>query len=76
MSRERFRLHRAQARLVMRASGGLDIRVFDAYSGTTNSLALGLADVVQNYIGGIRLETVFIDEGFGSLDAEAIAAAH
>lgn len=32
------------------------------------SMALGLADIVQNSVGGIRLETMFVDEGFGSLD--------
>ena len=36
------------------------------------SLALGLADVVERYAGGIRLDTMFIDEGFGSLDSETL----
>jgi exonuclease SbcC len=36
------------------------------------ALALGLAQVVQHHAGGIRLEAIFIDEGFGSLDEEAL----
>jgi exonuclease SbcC len=39
------------------------------------TLALGLADVVQAYEGGMKLDTVFVDEGFGSLDPDNLAAA-
>ncbi len=36
------------------------------------SLALGLSEVVQSYSGGIKLDTLFIDEGFGSLDQDSL----
>lgn len=70
-----------------RKADGLEIAVYDAYTGKCReaqslsggesflaslSLALGLADVVERYAGGIRLDTLFIDEGFGSLDSETL----
>lgn len=72
------------------ARSGLDLEVLDNDNGqkrpvTTLSggegfkaslaLALGLADVVQMYSGAIRLETLFIDEGFGTLDQESLESA-
>jgi exonuclease SbcC len=90
MSRGRFDLQRATERQDSRAAGGLDLLVYDAFTGTNRtvqtlsggesflaslSLAMGLADVVQSYAGGIRLETIFIDEGFGSLDPETLELA-
>jgi exonuclease SbcC len=87
MTRGRFTLHRAGERADRRHAGGLDLEVFDTFSGSTRpvstlsggetflaalSLALGLADVVQVQAGGMYLETIFIDEGFGSLDPEAL----
>lgn len=87
MSNSRFHLQRGKDRSDRRTAGGLDLEVHDMYTGTARpvstlsggesflaslSLALGLADVVQSYAGGIRLDTIFVDEGFGSLDPEAL----
>ncbi len=87
MSKGRFHLQRTTVRGDRRAAAALDLEVYDTYTGTTRpvntlsggesflaslALALGLADVVQAYAGGIRLDTIFVDEGFGSLDPEAL----
>lgn len=87
MSRGRFTLQRVREQADGRCAGGLDLEVEDSYTGTARpvqtlsggesfeaslALALGLADVVQAHAGGVRLDSVFIDEGFGSLDPEAL----
>jgi DNA repair protein SbcC/Rad50 len=87
MTNNRFHLQRVAKRADRRVPGGLDLEVHDTYTGSARavntlsggesflaslSLALGLADVVQGYAGGIHLDTMFVDEGFGSLDPEAL----
>jgi exonuclease SbcC len=90
MSKGRYLLRRVLKQADGRLLGGLDLAVHDGYSGLERpvntlsggesflaslALALGLADVVQGYSGGIRLDTLFVDEGFGSLDPEALELA-
>ena len=73
-----------------RSQSGLELDVIDHYNGTERSvrtlsggesfkaslsLALGLSDEIQSTAGGIRLDTMFIDEGFGSLDEESLQQA-
>jgi exonuclease SbcC len=91
MSEGRFLLQRTLGPADRRTASGLDLEVHDMYTGTARpvstlsggesflaslSLALGLADVVQTHSGGIHLDTIFIDEGFGSLDPEALELAY
>jgi exonuclease SbcC len=87
MSNGRYTLERSIERGSKRKTTGLDLEVHDAYTGTNRApstlsggesflaslaLALGLAEAVQAHAGGTRLDSVFVDEGFGSLDSEAL----
>ena len=90
MSDGRYELKRQTEADNNRSQSGLDLDVIDHYNNTERSvktlsggesfkaslaLALGLSDEVQSSFGGIRLETMFIDEGFGSLDEESLSQA-
>ncbi|WP_417809044.1 AAA family ATPase [Thioclava sp.] len=85
MTRGRYRLTRGLEVSGGRGKRGLEIEVFDINTGKARptatlsggetfiaalALALGLADVVESLSGKIRMDTIFIDEGFGSLDTE------
>jgi exonuclease SbcC len=87
MSKGRFRLERQREAADFRRASGLDLAVFDGWSNRSRpavtlsggesflaalSLALGLAETVQEQSGGTRLETIFVDEGFGALDQDAL----
>lgn len=89
MSHRRYSLHRMKETGAAN-KGGLSLEVSDSYTGRSRpantlsggetflaslSLALGLADVVQARQGGVHLDTMFIDEGFGTLDPEALNSA-
>ena len=86
MTNGRYLLLRKETPADLRSQTGLEINVMDHYTGKIRdvkslsggecfkaslSLALGLSDVIQSCAGGVRVETMFIDEGFGSLDAES-----
>ena len=89
MSRRRYSLHRMTDESGL-GKGGLSLEVSDSFTGRSRpantlsggetflaslSLALGLADVVQSRQGGVRLDTMFIDEGFGTLDPASLNSA-
>lgn len=90
MSNGQYDLIRAKEAENKKGQSGLDLAVVDHYNGTIRSvktlsggesfkaslsLALGLADEIQSSAGGIKLDTMFIDEGFGSLDEESLSQA-
>ncbi|MBC1724559.1 AAA family ATPase [Listeria seeligeri] len=90
MTSGRFELHRKIEKAKGNVQSGLELEVFDEYTGLTRhvktlsggesfktslALALSLAEVVQEMAGGISLETMFIDEGFGTLDPESLEVA-
>lgn len=90
MSSGRFELRRLQGIEDARSKDNLEMEVLDYYTGryrsvktlsggetfkVSLSLALGMSDVVQAQSGGIQVETMFIDEGFGALDGESLEQA-
>lgn len=87
MSSGQYELKRQEDGVNKKEKAGLELNVIDHYNGTERSvrtlsggetfqaslsLALGLSDEIQSYAGGIRLDSMFVDEGFGSLDEEAL----
>ena len=87
MSDGRYTLQHTDAKAARGAKSGLGLEVVDQWTGQRRdtatlsggesfmaslALALGLADVVQHESGGVDIETLFVDEGFGSLDEQAL----
>ena len=87
MTNERYELMKVSKVADQRTKDSLDIEVLDQYTGKRRSvktlsggesfkaalsLALGLSDIIQQNAGGIEIDTLFIDEGFGSLDSESL----
>lgn len=90
MSSGQYELERTEAAEDLRSGAGLELCVVDHYNGSRRSvrtlsggesfqaslaLALGLSDEIQSSSGGIRLDSMFVDEGFGSLDEETLRQA-
>jgi exonuclease SbcC len=90
LTKGRYRFELKQETGRSKGNTGLEINVYDDNAGATRSshtlsggesfiaalsLALGLAEVIQSQAGGVAIEALFIDEGFGSLDEEALEMA-
>lgn len=90
MSSGQYELERTRETEDLRSGAGLELCVIDHYNGSRRSvktlsggetfqaslsLALGLSDEIQSGAGGVRLDSMFVDEGFGSLDEEALSQA-
>lgn len=90
MTSGQYELMRREDNSSSRDSSGLSIDVLDNYTGKIRpaktlsggesfkaalSLSLGLSDVIQSYAGGIEIDSMFIDEGFGSLDSQSLEQA-
>lgn len=87
ISNGQYRLIRSDRQEARGKQSGLGLDVYDAYTGQNRdvktlsggekfnaslSLALGMSDVIQSFQGNIQIDTMFIDEGFGTLDEEAL----
>lgn len=87
MSSGQYELKRAEDTESLKGQSGLDLNVIDHYNGSERSvktlsggesfmaslaLALGLSDEIQAGSGGIKIDALFVDEGFGSLDEESL----
>lgn len=90
MSSGQYELKREEGTESRQGKAGLELGVIDHYNASQRSvktlsggesfqaslsLALGLSDEIQSYAGGIKMDSMFIDEGFGSLDEEALSQA-
>ncbi|MBQ0140213.1 MAG: SMC family ATPase [Kurthia sp.] len=90
LSNGQYRLSRSQRLDGNGKQSGLSLNVYDSYTGQERDvktlsggeqfnaslcLALGMSDIIQSFKGNVHMDTMFIDEGFGTLDEEALAKA-